>query len=51
MLSPAGVGYDCYRSWEVLMTGTMLAVERSPGFDKVFDDLPVLQVGRWLREC
>jgi hypothetical protein len=47
VLSPSGMGFDCYRIWEVLMYGSIPVVEHSPlpsGWDKVLDDLPVLWV-------
>lgn len=47
ILSPPGLGWDCYRHWEALYLGTIPILEtyyRSDGFYRVFDGLPVLWV-------
>jgi hypothetical protein len=47
VFSPSGMGFDCYRIWEVLMYGSIPVLEHSPlpnGWDKVLDGLPVLWV-------
>jgi hypothetical protein len=47
---PSGLGWDCYRVWEVLFLGSIPVIERSPGhktghgWDRTLDDLPVLWV-------
>jgi hypothetical protein len=45
-LSPFGVGYDCHRTWEALMLGSVPIIHTSP-LDPLFDDLPVLIVEDW----
>ena len=44
VLCPSGLGWDTYRIWETLLLGSIPVVEQSPGWDSVFDDLPVLTV-------
>ena len=41
-LSLPGLGYDCYRTWEILTMGTILVLERGIGLDRTFHRLPVL---------
>lgn len=46
---PSGLGWDCYRIWEVLLLGSIPIIEHSPGhpkhgWDRTLDDLPVLWV-------
>jgi hypothetical protein len=44
-VSPAGTGWDCYRTWEAIWLGVIPIVLRtSTSFDLLFDDLPVLLV-------
>lgn len=48
VLSPAGGGMDCHRTWEALLLGCIPVLRRlHPAFDKMFDDLPVLFVDHW----
>ncbi|KAL7459547.1 hypothetical protein ACHAWC_011342 [Mediolabrus comicus] len=50
ILSPSGMGWDCYRTWEALCMGTIPILERyyrKDGFYRVFDDLPVLWVDHY----
>jgi len=50
ILSPSGMGWDCYRTWEALCMGTIPVLEtyyRKDGFYRVFDDLPVLWVDHY----
>ena len=47
ILSPSGLGWDTYRSWEAITMGCIPVIEsyyRKDGFYRVFDDLPVLWV-------
>lgn len=44
VLCPSGLGWDSYRIWETLVLGSVPIIERSPGWDSVLDDLPVLKV-------
>lgn len=46
VLSPAGVGLDCYRTWESLCLGC-IPIVNAPKFGKLFEDLPVLMVTDW----
>jgi len=43
-LSLPGLGYDCFRTWELLTLGTVVVTERGIGFDRTFWRLPVLLV-------
>ena len=43
-LSLPGLGYDCFRTWELLTMGTLVVTERGYGFDRTFWRLPVLLV-------
>jgi hypothetical protein len=44
-LSPPGVGWDCYRTYEYLLLGVIPIIEkRQGGSDGVFKDLPVIEV-------
>ena len=45
IFSPPGVGWDCYRTWEALLAGTIPIVLRTnTTFDDLFTHLPVLLV-------
>ena len=46
ILSPAGIGIDCYRTWESLILGC-IPIVCEPFPEKLFEDLPVLQVQSW----
>jgi hypothetical protein len=46
ILSPAGVGLDCHRTWEALCLGC-IPIVCIPEFRKMFADLPVLVVDNW----
>ena len=46
VLSPFGNGMDCHRTWEALLCGC-IPIVRSPIFNEMFDDLPVLIVDKW----
>ena len=43
-LALPGLGYDCFRTWELLTMGTLVVTERGYGFDRTFWRLPVLLV-------
>lgn len=48
VLSPAGGGYDCHRTWEALILGCIPIVKRfNLPFERIYDDLPVLIVNEW----
>jgi hypothetical protein len=50
ILSPSGMGWDCYRTWEALCMGTIPVLEtyyRKDGLYRSFDDLPVLWVDHY----
>ena len=47
VLSPSGMGWDCYRHWEALVYGAIPIIEhynRSDGWYRVFEGLPVVWV-------
>jgi hypothetical protein len=50
ILSPSGMGLDCYRHWEALYMGTIPVLEhfnRSDGMYRNFDDLPVVWIDHY----
>jgi hypothetical protein len=48
VLSPAGGGLDCHRTWEAIALGCIPIVKRwNLPIDTVYDDLPVLIVNEW----
>jgi hypothetical protein len=48
VLSPAGGGYDCHRTWEALILGSIPIVKRfNIPLEEVYEDLPVLIVDNW----
>jgi len=48
VLSPAGGGLDCHRTWEAILLGCIPIVKRfNVPHDKVYDDLPILIVNKW----
>lgn len=46
ILSPAGNGLDCHRTWEALLVGAVPIIENST-LDELFVDLPVLIINNW----
>ena len=46
ILSPAGAGLDCHRTWEALYLGT-IPIVLSSSIDELFTDLPVVIVKSW----
>lgn len=46
VISPHGNGYDCHRTWEALVLGSIPIVKTSP-IDALYDGLPVLIVKQW----
>ena len=46
VLSPHGVGLDCYRTYEALYLGAYVVVQKS-SLDEMYQNLPVLIVDRW----
>lgn len=47
VLSPCGNGLDCHRTWEALCLGSIPIIKLEGTFIKLFEDLPVLVVGKW----
>jgi hypothetical protein len=48
VLSPAGMGIDCHRTWEALVLGCIPIVRKMDvPHDGIYTDLPVLVVDRW----
>jgi hypothetical protein len=48
VLSPAGGGLDCHRTWEALILGCIPIVRRfNVPHEKIYEDLPVLIVDNW----
>ena len=46
VISPLGHGMDCHRTWEALILGCIVIVQKSP-LDSLYEDLPVLIVDEW----
>lgn len=46
VLSPRGIGLDCYRTWESLLVGSIPIVKTSY-LDPVYQDLPVVIINDW----
>jgi hypothetical protein len=46
ILSPAGNGLDCHRTWEALALGNIPILQHSP-IDALYADLPVVFVDSW----
>jgi len=46
VVSPLGHGMDCHRTWEALILGCIVIVEKSP-LDSLYEDLPVVIVNDW----
>ena len=50
ILSPSGMGWDCYRTWEAIIMGCIPVLEtyyRRDGLYRTYDDLPVLWVDHY----
>lgn len=47
VLSPPGLGYDCYRTYEAIAMGAIPIVKRQPPITDVGKRLPVLLVDDW----
>ncbi len=50
ILSPSGLGWDCYRTWEALILGCIPILEtyyRRDGLYRTYNDLPVLWVDHY----
>jgi hypothetical protein len=46
VLSPAGNGMDCHRTWEALFLGSFPVTKHSP-LDKLFEQFPIVIVDDW----
>lgn len=46
VISPHGVGLDCHRTWESLVLGNIVIVQRS-SLDPLYEGLPVVIVDDW----
>jgi hypothetical protein len=48
ILSPAGMGLDCHRTWEAIALGCIPVLRRMGlAYERIYDDLPVLWVDKW----
>lgn len=43
-ISPPGAGWDCYRTYELLLTGVIPIIEERPGSRELYEGLPVIHV-------
>ena len=46
VVSPPGGGWDCHRTWEILLLGSVPILKTSP-IDSMFYDLPVIILNDW----
>ena len=46
VLSPAGAGIDCHRTWEAIHTGC-IPIVLSSNLNELYNDLPILVVKNW----
>lgn len=46
-LSPPGNGLDCFRNYEFLFNGLIPVVLDHPGYELIFQDLPILRLNGW----
>ncbi|MEW5804411.1 MAG: hypothetical protein AB1847_20130 [bacterium] len=46
VVSAAGNGLDCHRTWELLYLGTIV-ITKTSSLDRLFDGLPVVIVEDW----
>lgn len=46
VLSPHGVGLDCWRTWETLLMGSFPVVKHSP-LDSLYEEFPMVIVNDW----
>lgn len=42
VVSPQGVGHNCYRTWEALTAGAIPIISWYPGVEKLYEGLPVV---------
>jgi len=48
ILSPSGMGFDCHRSWEGFVLGSIVILQKTDFTDGgLYDELPVLIVNNW----
>ena len=45
-----GLGYDCFRTWELLTMGSIVVTERGVGYDRTVSTVPVVCL-LWVSEC
>ena len=45
-ISPPGGGLDCHRTWESLLLGCIVIVQKSP-LNQLFEGLPIVEVDSW----
>merc|ERR1719347_862771 len=46
-VSPPGYGWDCHRTWESILFGSIPIVLSSPHYQQLFSEAPVLAVKDW----
>ena len=46
ILSPPGNGFDCHRTWETILLGSIPIVKKNPFFN-YFPNLPILPLEKW----
>ena len=46
-VSPPGIGWDCYRTWEAVLFGSIPIVIGSPAYSQLYRDSPVMVVDDW----
>lgn len=46
ILSPEGAGFDCHRTWEAIMVGS-IPIVKSSTLNELYTDLPIVTVDKW----
>merc|ERR1712083_1147707 len=46
-VSPPGIGWDCHRTWEAVLFGSIPIVIQSPAYRQLYRDSPVMAVDDW----
>jgi len=46
-VSPSGFGYDCHRTYEALVLGSVPIVKRNSFISDIFNGMPIIQVEDW----
>ena len=47
VVSPPGLGWDCYRTWESVLFGAIPIVLHNPGMEMLYKQSPAMVVHDW----